>query len=137
VLGIEDTGPMLKFQSGAVLRFLPAHFLHSTGNFSAFDERSGVLFSGDIGAAIFPPGKETLFIDDFDAVIPFIEAFHKRYMASNKVTAKWAKAAAALSPKLMAAQHGGVYRGAAVGRFIEWFSKLECGMDQLDSIYKQ
>lgn len=137
VVGIEDTGPMLRLPSGAVLRFLPAHFLHSTGNFSAFDERSGVLFSGDIGAAIFPPGKENLFIDDFNAVLPFIEGFHKRYMASGKATAKWAKTAAALSPKLMAAQHGGVYRGEAVARFLEWFGRLECGIDQLESIYKQ
>jgi flavorubredoxin len=137
VIGIEDTGPMLKFQSGAVLRFLPAHFLHSTGNFSAFDERSGVLFSGDIGAAVFPQGKESLFIDDFEAVLPFIEGFHKRYMASGKATAKWAKTAAALSPKMIAAQHGGVYRGAAVGRFLDWFARLECGIDQLDLIYRQ
>ncbi len=137
VLGIEDKGPMLKLPSGAALRFLPAHFLHSTGNFSAYDERSGVLFSGDIGAAIFPPGKEVLYIDDFDAVLPYIEGFHKRYMASNKAAQRWAKTAAALSPKLMAAQHGGVYRGAAVGRFLDWFGRLECGIDQLDAIYKQ
>jgi hypothetical protein len=37
----------------------------------------------------------------------------------------------------MAAQHGGVYRGAAVGRFLDWFGRLECGIDQLDAIYRQ
>ncbi|GAB1482287.1 MBL fold metallo-hydrolase [Treponema sp.] len=136
VLGIEDTSLSLKLGSGAVLRFIPAHFLHSTGNFSAFDERSEILFSGDIGAAVFSQGKETVFIDDFDAVLPFIEGFHKRYMASNKATSRWAKIVQGLNPKLIAAQHGSIYRGEAVKRFIDWFAHLDCGLDLIDTIYK-
>ncbi len=137
VVGIEDTGPALRLPSGASLRFIPAHFLHSAGNFSAFDERSGVLFSGDIGAAVFPPGQEVLFIEDFGAALPYVEAFHKRYMASGRATSKWAKSVAALAPKMIAAQHGGVYCGPAVDRFLDWFGRLECGIDQLDALYRQ
>lgn len=136
VLGIEEHGATLKLGGGAALRFLPAHFLHSTGNFSAYDERSKILFSGDIGAAVFPPGKDQLFIDDFEAVLPHIEPFHKRYMASNRATSAWARSVSALAPQMIAAQHGGVYRGAAVGRFLDWFGRLSCGIDMLDSIYK-
>jgi flavorubredoxin len=137
VVGIEDFGPALPLGSGAKLKFIPAHFLHSTGNFSAFDEKSKILFSGDIGAAVFPVGKEQLFIDDFSGVLPYIEGFHKRYMSSGKVTSLWSRNAAALSPSMIAAQHGGIYRGEAVGKFLEWFGKLVCGIDAVDSVYKQ
>ncbi len=136
VVGIEDFGPSLKLQSGGALRFIPAHFLHSTGNFTAFDERSGILFTGDIGAAIFPPGKETVFVGDFDAHLPLIEGFHKRYMASGKAAAKWVRMVSALSPKMLAPQHGAVYKDASASRFLDWFSKLECGIDLIDTIYK-
>jgi len=136
VIGIEDFGSSLKLQSGSSLRFVPSHFLHSTGNYSVFDERSEILFSGDIGAAIFPPGKETVYVGDFDSHLPLIEGFHKRYMASNKAAAKWSRMAAALSPKMIAPQHGAVYKDAAVSRFLDWFAKLECGVDIIDSIYK-
>lgn len=135
VVGIEDSGPELKLGSGAALSFLPAHFLHSTGHFNVFDARSGILFSGDIGAAVFPPGKEVLFIDDFQQALPHVEPFHKRYMASRKTAAAWCSRVSRLAPKMIASQHGGVYRGAAVAAFIEWFGKLECGTDLLDSIY--
>lgn len=136
VLGIEDFGSSLKFQSGSALKFVPAHFLHSTGNYTAFDERSGILFSADIGAAVFPAGKETVFVTDFDTHLPFIDGFHKRYMASGKAAAKWARMASALSPKMIAPQHGAIYKDASVSRFLEWFGKLECGIDLLDSLYK-
>ena len=34
------------------LRFVPAHYLHSSGNFNVYDPQARVLFSGDIGAAL-------------------------------------------------------------------------------------
>jgi flavorubredoxin len=94
------------------------------------------LFSGDIGAAVFPAGKEALFVENFDEHLQYIEGFHRRYMASGKATAKWVKQVAALNPKMIAPQHGAVYRDAAVARFLDWFAKLECGVDLLDSLYK-
>lgn len=136
MVGIEEFGNTFKLGSGSILRFLPAHFLHSTGNYSVFDERSGILFSGDIGAAVFPAGKEQLFIDDFTVALPFIEPFHKRYMASNKVTSLWVRQVRELKPRLIAAQHGGVYRGDAVSAFLDWLGKLTCGIDTIESIYK-
>jgi flavorubredoxin len=136
VVGIEDSGSSLKLASGAGLKFVPAHFLHSTGNFSLFDERARVLFSGDIGAAVFPDGKETVFVENFASHVQYIEGFHKRYMASGKAAAKWAKLAAGLNPAFIAPQHGAVYRDEGAKSFLEWFSRLECGIDLLDSIYK-
>jgi hypothetical protein len=49
-------------------------------------------------------------VDDFDTHLPMIEGFHRRYMASNKAAARWVRSAAALSPKMIAPQHGAVYR---------------------------
>ena len=137
VIGIENYGNVLKLQSGAALRFVQAHFLHSTGNFSAFDEKSGILFSGDIGASVFPEGREVLFADDFDAHLAFIEGFHRRYMASSKASSRWVRSVQALSPKMIAPQHGAVYRGSSVARFLEWFARFECGVDVIDSIYSK
>jgi len=136
VIGIEDHGPVYKMPSGSVLRFIPAHFLHSTGNFSVFDERSRIIFSADIGAAVFPAGKETLFVDDFEAHVQFTEGFHKRYMASGKAASKWSRNVSILKPTMIAPQHGSVYREDAVGKFLDWFARLECGVDLIDSIYK-
>ncbi|MFQ3546842.1 MAG: MBL fold metallo-hydrolase [Termitinemataceae bacterium] len=136
MIGIEEHGNLYKLPSGVSLKFLPAHFLHSTGNFSLYDERSRILFSGDIGAAVFPAGKEQLFIDDFQTVLPYVEPFHKRYMASNRATALWVKQARELRPAMIAAQHGGVYRGDAVQAFLDWLGKLVCGIDVIDTIYK-
>ncbi len=135
VIGIEDYGPALKLPSGSSLQFMPAHFLHSTGNFSAYDDTSGILFSGDIGAAVFPAGMDQVFIDDFKAALPYVEPFHRRYMASNRATSAWTKRAMGVNPKMIAAQHGAVYRGAAVAAFLAWFGALSCGIDIIETIY--
>lgn len=51
VMSLSDHGAKLKFGS-EYLKFVPAHFLHSPGNFSLYDSRSKILFSRDIGAAV-------------------------------------------------------------------------------------
>lgn len=135
IVGIEDTSNTLRLSSGAQVRFVPAHFLHSTGQFNLFDERSGILFTGDIGAAVFPQGQETVFVEAFDKLLPYIEPFHKRYMAGNRAAKRWTELVRALNPKMLAPQHGAVYREAELERFLDWFSKLQCGLDLLDSIY--
>lgn len=135
VLGIEDYGMELKLPASSSLVFKHAHFLHSTGCFSAFDERSGILFSADIGAAVFPSGQEQVFIEDFDAALPYIEPFHTRYMASNKAASAWTKSVIPLKPRMIAPQHGAIYKGEAVQKFLDWFGGLSCGIDILDRIY--
>ncbi len=136
VAAIEDFPRGIGLPSGAKLSFVPSHFLHSPGAWSLYDERSRILFSGDIGAAIFPDGAETLFIDDFAAARPNIEPFHKRVMAGNAPARRWSELVSALAPDMIAPQHGGVYRGKAVADFLAWFSALRCGADLLDETYK-
>lgn len=134
---IEDRGGTVSLPSGAQLKFIPAHFMHSPGHFSLFDERSKILFTGDIGAAVFGEGDEVLFVDNFERHIPLIEGFHTRYIASNSVARKWCAIVSRLSPTMIAPQHGAVYRGESVGKFLSWLSALRCGVDLADQIFGQ
>ena len=136
VTAIEDfRDHVMALPSGARLRFVPTHFMHSPGAWSVFDEKSKILFSGDVGAAIFPEGQERPFIEDFAAALPFVEGFHKRYIASNSVARRWVELVRRLEPAMIAPQHGGIYKGQAVGAFLAWLSGLRCGVDLLDEIY--
>ncbi len=136
IASIEASGKALRLGSGAELVFVPSHYMHSPAAFSLFDRRAGILFSGDIGGAVFPEGAETLFVDDFKAHLRYIEGFHKRLMASNEATRRWADNARRLSPAMIAPQHGAVYRGEAVGAFLDWLAGLRCGVDDLDALYR-
>jgi flavorubredoxin len=125
----------LALGSGSRLRFVPTHFMHSPGAWSVFDEKSKILFSGDVGAAIFPEGSDKLYIDDFASAQPYAEGFHKRYIASNAVARRWVEIVRRIEPEMIAPQHGAVYRGPAVGSFLSWLSALRCGVDLVDEIY--
>lgn len=135
VLPIEDKGGSLKLASGSEMKFIPAHFMHSPGQFNLFDVRSRILFTGDIGAAVFNDGDATVFVEDFRKHIPLIEGFHTRYMASNAVTRKWAGIVARLNPDMIAPQHGAIYKDKTVKEFLDWISNLRCGADLADQFF--
>ncbi len=44
VMNLSDHGAKLKF-GDEYLKFVPAHFLHSPGNFSLYDSKSKIVFS--------------------------------------------------------------------------------------------
>lgn len=134
---IEKTGAFLTLPSGSRMRFIPSHFMHSPGNFSLYDERSRILFSGDIGGGVFDEGKEELYADDFQKHIPVIEGFHKRLIASNIVARRWVDIVQSLNPDMIVPQHGAIFRGASVKAFLSWLSTLQCGIDLLDTWYKE
>lgn len=137
VSAIEDAGGTLALPSGAKLKFVPSHFMHSPGHFSLFDERSRILFSGDIGAAVFGESDEVLFVEDFSRHVPLIEGFHTRYIASNAVARKWCSIVGKLNPDMIAPQHGAIYRGESVEKFLSWLSALRCGVDLADRFFGQ
>ena len=74
---IPDEGMDISLD-GLSLKAIPAHYLHSSGNFNLYDKVAKVLFSGDVGAALLPPGMDGLFVENFDAHIRHAEGFHKR-----------------------------------------------------------
>ncbi len=135
VIPIEDRGGKIKLPSGDELIFVPAHFLHATGNFNLFDRRSGILFSGDIGASVFPENKRYLFVENFEEHVQYMEAFHRRYMASNRVCRLWVSIVRKLNPNMIAPQHGAIFRGESVKKFLEWFENLRCGVDIIEELY--
>ncbi len=127
--GVPDEGMALDVSDGFKLMLVPAHFLHSEGQINVYDPVSKILFSGDIGAAMMPPEKDDPYVDDLSMHLPYIEGFHRRYMCSNKAARIWVDAVSKLDVEIIAPQHGPVYRGKAVGQFLSWFGKLECGID--------
>jgi flavorubredoxin len=70
-------------------------------------------------------------IVDFDAHLPTMAAFHKRYMASNRACRWWARRTRALDTSMIAPQHGLPIDGANVARFIDWIENPQCGVDLL------
>lgn len=123
---IPDEGMVVNV-GGVGLKLVPAHFLHSPGNFHLYDPHTKILYTGDLGASL---GTETDFVEDFDAHIPLMEGFHKRYITTAKPLKMWAKTARQLDIDIIAPQHGAIIRGKEnVEKFIDWIDSLSCGVD--------
>ena len=131
--GIDDEGMVLDM-AGCELLILPAHFLHSTGNFQVYDPVSKILYSGDLGASVGIDYRE---VADFDAHIPAMEGFHQRYMSGQKVMQAWARMVRELDIETIAPQHGALFKGKEMSnRFIDWVEGLECGIDLIAPTYR-
>lgn len=133
--GIEDSGKSLKLPSGKELVFIPTHFLHSTGHYSVYDSASKILFSSDIGAAVFPANGQYIFVENFESHLKIMEPFHKRYMSANKTCRKWVELVSRYPVDMIAPQHGAIFQGPFVKKFLSWFEQLTCGIDHLDTLY--
>lgn len=124
---IPDEGMNITLE-GLVLQAMPAHYLHSSGNFNLYDRAAKVLFSGDIGAALLPDGDSSLFVEDFDRHVRHAEAFHRRWMGSNEAKRRWCERVAQMDVDMLCPQHGAIYKGDDVARFINWFDDLQVGV---------
>lgn len=109
------------------LQVIPAHYLHSSGNFHLYDEAARLFFSGDIGAAMLPETMNELFVKDFDRHIGYAKGFHQRWMGSPEAKRLWCERVAAMKIDMLCPQHGAIYQGRDVERFINWFSELQVG----------
>ena len=109
------------------LQALPAHYLHSSGNFHLWDPAAGILFTGDVGAALFPPDRTDPFVKDFDDFVRHAEGFHVRWMGSNEAKRDWCERVARLPVRMLCPQHGAILRDADVQRFVTWFDGLKVG----------
>jgi len=131
---IPDGGMRISLPTG-YLEFIPAHFLHSEGNFCCYDSRSKILFTGDIGASVLPDNDLYFEVQDFERHVRYMEWFHRRYMNSQRATQKWAEIVRRYEINIIAPQHGAIMRGENVKKFIDWLSSLRCGVDLIDEIY--
>ena len=131
-IGIPDEGMLIPL-GASKLKALPAHFMHSEGNFQFYDPVSRILFSGDLGASLVDHDTASRPVKDFDAHLPFMEGFHRRYMVSNKILRLWAGMVRTLDIEMIVPQHGARFVGKAMcNRFIDWVENLQCGVDLMD-----
>ena len=70
---------------------VPAHFMHSEGNFQFYDPVARILFSGDLGVSLLDGKQAATPVDDLRQLLPKMEPFHRRYMASNRACRWWAR----------------------------------------------
>ncbi len=125
-LPIPDKGGVLRLDS-VELQFIPAHYLHASGNFHVYDPVAKILMSGDVGAALEVPGVP-MFVDDFNSHKEHMQMFHKRWMPSNEAKLDWVRRVRELDIDMMAPQHGRIFKGDDVKRFLDWFEALDVGV---------
>lgn len=137
IVPIPDKGMDIRLSGGTVLKVIPAHYLHSPGEFALYDPVAKVLFSSDIGASVLPPGTKSRRVEDFQWHLKnaAVEAFHKRYMASNNVCRKWVSMVKGLDIEYMVPQHGAIYPRDMARQFLDWLENLRCGSDIIDEVY--
>ena len=130
---IPDRGMDLRL-GNIRIKALPAHFLHAEGNFQFYDPQSKILFSGDLGASIGPDYVE---VSDFDAHVPYMEGFHRRYMPSGHANRAWAAMARGLDIEMIVPQHGAIFPTAELSRrFIDWVAELPGAGEVMQSVYR-
>lgn len=129
----DEGGPLHIGTRGRTVEMIPAHYLHSSGNLNVYDPHAKILFSGDIGAALLPEHAQGLFVTDFDAHIPYMEGFHKRWMPSNAAKNDWVARVRKMDVQMLCPQHGAIFRGEQVQQFLDWFEALEVGSGLLSS----
>lgn len=133
LLAIPDEGMTFEM-GGEKLYALPGHFLHSVGNFQLYDPVAKILYTGDLGASL---GMEYLEVPDFDAHMPYMEGFHRRYMTCKQAMRAWADMVRQLDIDIIAPQHGALFRGKPmVKQFVDWCANLDCGIDLMTPLFK-
>ena len=132
IVGIPDGGMRIRVGRSDLLA-LPAHFMHAEGNFQFYDPVSGILFSGDLGVSLVSGDQARTTLRSLNPMPHGMEAFHKRYMVSNKVLKLWAEMVAPLPIRMIVPQHGAPMAGPAVREFISWVRDLPCGIDLMGS----
>ncbi len=123
---IADEGCELKLDHIAI-EFIPAHYLHSSGNFNVYDGEAKILMSGDIGAAL-EEADAPIFVENFDEHISKMKMFHQRWMPSNRAKNNWINRIRKLDVDMMCPQHGRIFKGDDVKRFLDWFENLDVGL---------
>ncbi len=125
---IPDEGMVLDL-GGCDMLVLPAHFMHSCGNFHLYDPTAKIIYTGDLGASI---GQDYREVTNFDEHLKYMEGFHRRYMASKRILNTWVAMVRDLDIDIIAPQHGALFRGPdLVGQFLDWLTDFECGVDRM------
>lgn len=134
LIGTPDEGGVM-ILGGLSLEMIPAHYLHASANFHLYDREAKVYFSGDVGAALLP-GEHSIWVGGhpvaesakvFDDHIQHARFFHQRWMPSNAAKKDWIERVRQLDIDYLCPQHGAIYAGENVQRFLDWFDGLTVG----------
>lgn len=129
LVSIPDEGKALQI-GNSVLVAIPAHYLHSEGNFQFYDPTSRILFSGDLAASFGEDEDVSTPVLDFAAHIPNMVGFHRRFMGSNKILRLWVNMVRDLDLEWIVPQHGRPFKGKEIiAELFNWLENLECGID--------
>ena len=111
---------MLGFDSGRILRFIPAPFAHYSGNVIAYDETNHTLFSGDLFGGY---SKDwTLYADeDYHEAMA---TYHENYMPSSDFIKPVMKHLLKLNVETILPQHGSIIEGPLVRKSILFLYNL-------------
>lgn len=118
---------VIELPSGRVLAFLVAPFLHFPEACVTFDEASGFLLSGDVGAAVEKDWQ--LVVTDFERHLRTMIPFHIFYMASQRALRGFIDKIRPFPIQAIAPQHGSIIGEAHVTRALDALSELRCGID--------
>ncbi len=120
---------LLELPSGKVLAFFTAPFLHFPEACVTFDETTGFLFTGDVGAAIEKDWE--LVVTDWERHWRTMVPFHVFYMASNRALAGFVEKMRPFPIQAILPQHGSVIPQRFVGDALDALAGLPCGIDLL------
>jgi len=126
IRAIPDEGGVITL-GGHDVDVVPAHYLHSAGNLSVYDPQTKIFYSGDVGSALLPDEHTGLFVENFDTHTQYMEYYHRRWMASNTAKQRWIAEVRKRDVDMLCPQHGAIFRGEDVARFLSWFENLDVG----------
>lgn len=134
VLPLPDEGDLFRLPSGGALHFIPAHYLHSAGNFHVCDSTSRTLFSGDLGVALMEVSTAAPVVQGFDQHVLGMIGLHRRYLACNKAKDLYLGRLGKLGLPIdrICPQHGAIFEGDDVQCFLDWLQRIDVGVDARD-----
>lgn len=128
--GIPEEGSTIQLGE-CKLQLVPAHFLHSPGNFQIYDPCLKILYSGDLFASLFPSEVDYDFAENFDSHVQYMEFFHKRYIPSSRAVQEWLQRVKDLEIEVIVPQHGAIIRGKEnVQKALEWIRGIKGYLDK-------
>lgn len=122
---VDEHDNKLTLESGRVLEFIHAPFLHSPFALMTYDVNNKTLFSGDLFGAL--SRDWSLFAKD--NFLEPMEAWHKMTMPCNQVLRKCMERLEKLDIERILPQHGSVLEGDNVKKAIAHLKELKCGID--------
>lgn len=137
LIGIPEQGMDIQLGNNA-LKAIPAHFLHSEGNFQFYDPVSKILFSGDLCSSVLEVSEQHPPVENFESHIHHMEGFHKRYMGGNKACRYWVNMVRQLDVEWVVPQHGKPFQGKPmIEQVLNWIENLQCGIDLMTQEHYQ